>query len=96
MPEARLDAPKSARVDDLSTSSDARRARFSNFAAPVRQILAGITAHVIGAPIARVFTQPGSEAEVAVDIEVPRMTRHRSGQDRAAPVLVARIGSVEV
>jgi hypothetical protein len=30
----------------------------------VRLILAGITAHVIGAPIARVFTQPGPKADV--------------------------------
>jgi hypothetical protein len=69
VPEARLDAPKLARVDDLSISSDARRARFSNFAAPFRQILAGITAHVIGAPIARVFTWPRQQSKDLDDIQ---------------------------
>jgi hypothetical protein len=34
-----------------------------NFAVPIRQILAGIAAHAIGAPIARVLTQPGPEAD---------------------------------
>jgi hypothetical protein len=33
-----------------------------NFAAPIREILAGIAARAIGAPIARVLTQPGPEA----------------------------------
>jgi len=37
---------------------------FLNFAAPIRQILAGIAAHAIGAPIARVLTQPGPEADL--------------------------------
>jgi hypothetical protein len=31
------------------------------FAAPIRQIFAGIDAPAIGAPIIRVFTQPGSK-----------------------------------
>jgi hypothetical protein len=34
------------------------------FAALIRQILADIAAHAIGAPIARVLTQPRSEAEI--------------------------------
>ena len=38
-----------------------------NFAAPIRQILADIAAHAIGAPIARVLTQPRSEAEIQID-----------------------------
>jgi hypothetical protein len=33
------------------------------FAAPIRQIFAGIDAPAIGAPIIRVFTQPGSKPE---------------------------------
>jgi len=34
-----------------------------NFAAPIRQILAGLAAHAIGAPFASVLTQPGPFAE---------------------------------
>jgi hypothetical protein len=38
-----------------------------NFAAPIRQVLADIAAHAIGAPIERVLTQPGSEAEIQTE-----------------------------
>jgi hypothetical protein len=38
-----------------------------NFAAPFCQILAALTAHEIAAPIARVFTQPGLEAEIQTE-----------------------------
>ena len=42
-----------------------------NFAAPIRQILAGIAAHAIGAPIARVLTPPGPVAVMeALDYHV--------------------------
>jgi hypothetical protein len=37
------------------------------FAALIRQILADIAAHAIGAPIARVLTQPKSLAEIQTD-----------------------------
>jgi pimeloyl-ACP methyl ester carboxylesterase len=37
-----LARPNQPRPDDLRTSSDARGAQFSKFAAPIRQILAGI------------------------------------------------------
>ena len=55
--------PNKPRADDLRTSSDAR-----GFAAPIRQILAGLAAHAIGAPIARVLTQPGPFAEVRLRV----------------------------
>ena len=51
-----------------------------NFAAPVRQILADIAAHAIGAPIVRVLTQPGSETDAADGkefVERGREDRHQ-------------------
>src|SRR5450631_4307322 len=37
-----------------------------NLAAPIRQILAGITAHSVGIPIVCVLTQPGSRTALPV------------------------------
>ena len=44
------------------------------FVAPIRQIFAGIDAPAIGAPIIRVFTQPGPEEtpQISVGLDAAR------------------------
>jgi hypothetical protein len=42
-----------------------------NCVTPIRQILAVIAAHAIGAPIARVLTQPESEAAIQTERLLP-------------------------
>ena len=49
-----------------------------NFAAPSRQILAGIAAHAIGAPIARVLTQPGPTTDVDRTVKTIEISRCNS------------------
>jgi hypothetical protein len=48
------------------------------FAALIRQILADIAAHAIGAPIVRVLTQLRSEAEIQID-SLPTFSGHALG-----------------
>jgi hypothetical protein len=59
-----LARPNQPRADDLRTSSDARGARFSKFC---RADPPNPRRHAIGAPIARVLTQPGSKAEIQTE-----------------------------
>jgi hypothetical protein len=65
MREARLGAPKSARAMTSGRRQSSLGSILEIFAAPIRQIFAGIDAPAIAAPIVHVFTQPGSKNEPA-------------------------------
>ena len=47
---------------------------FAIFAAAIRQIISGIAASAIGAPTARVLTQPGPTRDIGYEISVQRST----------------------